>query len=164
MAFAALPDGWHQHVIGFGAPPCEFVAHGAVFLTRQPFLAPRMLRAEAMAEVAKLTVAEPSLGNVRRGDLPRPLGPLNGVAVSAAGRRLEQDAVGILDLQTDPGPLRFGRRTTTRPSRYGTSNPSIVALEFAQILLNELGVTLANEPAQQFGLNSVGYTGVAETG
>src|SRR5262245_32860873 len=31
MAFAALPDGWHQHVISLGARPRKHVARGAVF-------------------------------------------------------------------------------------------------------------------------------------
>jgi hypothetical protein len=155
MAFAALPNRWHQHVIGLGAPPCKLVARRAIFSsTHQRFLAPRRLRTEAMAQVAKLTAAEPSLGNVRRGDLPRLLGTLDGMAVPAAGRGPGQDAVGIPDLPVDPIPLRL--RRTTRPSRYGASDPSVVALQVAGILADELRVTLADQPTQQFGLDPVG--------
>lgn len=161
MAFAALSDGWHQHILGPGAPLCILVARGAVFVTHERFLARRRLRSVAMAEVAKLTVAEPSPGNVRRGDLPRLLATFDGVAILTAGRGPEQDAIGNRDLLVNPLPFRF--RTTTRPSRYGASKATVVALQVAGIFADELCVTLTDEPAQQFGLEAVRYTGLAET-
>src|SRR5262249_52187445 len=152
MAFAALPDGWHQHVLSLGAPARKHVARGAVFPDRPRILAPRSLRAEAMAEVAELTVAEPSLGAVRRGDPPSLLRTLDVMAVPATGRGPEQDAVGILDLPVNPVPLPGRLHTTTRPSRYGASDPSVVALQVVGVLADELRITLPDQPTQQFGL------------
>jgi len=100
-----------------------------------------------MAEVAELAVFEPSPGNVGWGNLPYLAGTLDVMAVPTAGQGLEQDAVGILDLQTDPSPLRFSRMMTIRPSRYGTSRSSMVRLEFTWALVDELGVTLTDQPA-----------------
>src|SRR5262249_4018301 len=98
----------------------------------------------------------PSLGDVRRGNLPRLLATLDGMTVPTSGRGPEHDAVGIRDLPVDPVPLPFRLRTTTRPSRYGASVPSVVALQVAGILADELRITLTEQPPQQFRLEAVG--------
>jgi len=100
-----------------------------------------------MAEVAETAVSEPTLRNAGWGDLPHLAGTLHVMAIPTAGRGLEQDAIGILDLQTDPSPLRFSRRMTICPPRYGTSRFSMVSLEFTWALVDELSVTLTDKPA-----------------